>query len=353
MFKKFYTTQMSANSKILWARFAKMRSEKTSKMLGVVLSVVLALMFLFVTVVVANVFDGADNDYRVEITNNDELIEFAYKPFYEDGTVYVPLRELLEKLGIMENERSEIVWDNGTVYLAVETNLSYNTENKEEQRLDVAMFYARSFYKIEIGKPEIIVNARPTETGYDMSISKMMEKAPVLKDNTTYIPFEYLYQILTVKQYVMSSVVYDGNGNVVYVLSSPKYVNANLMYPCPGNYRISSGFDAGRNHMGIDIAAPYGTEVVATLEGDVIAAGFNSEKGNYVIIKGADNIEVLYAHLSQSDVNEGGYVTKGQTVGRVGATGMATGAHLHFEVKIDGENINPLFCFNDKNENDS
>ncbi len=94
-------------------------------------------------------------------------------------------------------------------------------------------------------------------------------------------------------------------------------------------------------HKGVDYAAPRGTPVHAVREGKVEFAGVQSGYGNIVILGHKDGQETRYAHLSRIYVREGAEVAQGATLGAVGSTGMATGPHLHFEVRVDGEPINP------------
>lgn len=95
-------------------------------------------------------------------------------------------------------------------------------------------------------------------------------------------------------------------------------------------------------HTGIDIAAPYGASVLAAADGDVILAGWVSGYGKTIIIDNGSGISTLYAHLSTIKVSIGQKVKKGETIGYVGATGYATGPHLHFEVRINGDVTDPL-----------
>jgi murein DD-endopeptidase MepM/ murein hydrolase activator NlpD len=114
--------------------------------------------------------------------------------------------------------------------------------------------------------------------------------------------------------------------------------------------RVTSGFamrfhpvlQRWAKHNGVDYAAPRGTPVRAVGEGVVESAGVQSGYGNVVVIRHAGNRETLYAHLSRINVRRGQRVEQGQTVGAVGATGWATGPHLHFELKVNGAQINPV-----------
>ncbi len=98
------------------------------------------------------------------------------------------------------------------------------------------------------------------------------------------------------------------------------------------------------SHDGLDIQAESGAAVYAPRSGQVLEAAFDPEYGNYVVI-GWDGGEVLFAHLSACAVAEGDQVTQGQNVGYVGQTGMATGPHLHVEIRLDGELTDPENCF--------
>lgn len=95
------------------------------------------------------------------------------------------------------------------------------------------------------------------------------------------------------------------------------------------------------HHDGIDIAAPTGTPIAAAAGGTVSYAGVMGGYGNVVIIDHPNGLQTLYAHQSRISVTVGQKVSAGQAIGAVGSTGMSTGPHLHFEVKRDGEAIDP------------
>lgn len=175
------TTQMASNKKTLKRRFEMIRNmKKTSKFMSA-LSAVLALVMLGTTVFASGVLsDLAADDYTVEITNNGEKIELANKPFIENGEVYLPLREIFEKVGIMNRPESEIMWNNGEI--------SIIRMPEEEERLNGKIGLE---YQFAIGKKEvtqhIIHDVYNDMNGYSSS----MWKAPLLKKSVTYIPFEY------------------------------------------------------------------------------------------------------------------------------------------------------------------
>ena len=95
-------------------------------------------------------------------------------------------------------------------------------------------------------------------------------------------------------------------------------------------------------HRGVDIAVSLGTPVYAGIKGIVTFAGKRGNYGNLVEIKGSDGIKVRYAHLSKIDVVAGQRVSDGEKVAETGNTGMSTGPHLHYEIIVDENPVNPL-----------
>lgn len=96
-----------------------------------------------------------------------------------------------------------------------------------------------------------------------------------------------------------------------------------------------------RAHNGTDYVAPVGTPIMAAGDGRVTHSAYNSVNGHYVFIQHANNIVTKYLHLSKRDVKTGDRVRQGQTIGRLGATGRVTGAHLHYEFLQNGVHRNP------------
>lgn len=128
-----------------------------------------------------------------------------------------------------------------------------------------------------------------------------------------------------------------------------------MVYPLAGGkrYRISDPFGMRfhpilhtyRMHTGVDLAAPYGTTIVAAAPGRVVYAGWMSGYGNTTVIDhgkvDGHAIATLYGHQSAIYVKVGQIVSAGQRIGAVGSTGLSTGTHLHFEVRRDGVPVNP------------
>ncbi|WP_237702859.1 M23 family metallopeptidase [Candidatus Protofrankia datiscae] len=118
-----------------------------------------------------------------------------------------------------------------------------------------------------------------------------------------------------------------------------------LRWVRPIQARITQRFGGANGHPGIDLGAPMGTQVVAAYGGTVIYAGWESGYGNFVQVRHANNVVTCYAHLSRISVRVGQQVATGQQVGLEGSTGFSTGPHLHFEVRLGGQNgtkVDPL-----------
>lgn len=135
--------------------------------------------------------------------------------------------------------------------------------------------------------------------------------------------------------------------------------NGSLTWPVPGHYVISSGYEYrwGSFHQGIDISDgnTMGAAIVAADSGTVSyvatgcthnygkdgSCGCNGGYGNYVLIDHGNGVSTWYAHCSEIYVSPGQSVSRSETIGTAGSTGWSTGAHLHFEVRINGTAVNP------------
>lgn len=137
---------------------------------------------------------------------------------------------------------------------------------------------------------------------------------------------------------------------IIALQSSSKYIGGKIGWPSPGYYKITSPYGYRNHpilkkkklHTGIDIAVPSGTSVVAANSGKVIYAGYNGGYGNTVIIDHGGKISTLYAHNSKLLVKVGDQVEKGKAISKSGSTGLSTGPHLHFEVRENGQHVDPM-----------
>ena len=125
-----------------------------------------------------------------------------------------------------------------------------------------------------------------------------------------------------------------GTGDLMWPVNGP--------VTSPFGYRIHPILGYRRMHTGIDIGVGYGTPIRASDTGKVIYATWMGGYGNVIIIDHGAGISTLYAHQSSLAVGSGARVTRGQTIGYVGSTGLSTGPHLHFEVRVNGNPVDPM-----------
>nr|WP_241839158.1 M23 family metallopeptidase [Rhodoferax antarcticus] len=141
----------------------------------------------------------------------------------------------------------------------------------------------------------------------------------------------------------------QANAGAYYTLDGQSLRRAFLSAPVAFS-RVSSGFSERfhpilkqwSKHLGTDFAAPTGTPARTVGDGVVAFSGVQNGYGNVVFVQHRNNTETVYAHLSRLMVKRGDNVTQGQTIGLVGSTGWATGPHLHFEVRVNGVQHDPM-----------
>lgn len=128
------------------------------------------------------------------------------------------------------------------------------------------------------------------------------------------------------------------------------YDGGAFAWPAPSSKNVTSEFGwrqhpvlhYNRFHNGVDIGAKSGSPIVAAYDGKVVAASYTSAMGNYIMIDHGDGLYTIYMHCSQLYVSEGAIVVRGEHIAAVGSTGISTGPHLHFSVRLNGEYMDPL-----------
>lgn len=125
------------------------------------------------------------------------------------------------------------------------------------------------------------------------------------------------------------------------VIDLPENDERGIFISRPFGFSDVMGSEFKKEHAGIDFPAETGTPVLAAADGTVTGAGFTAGYGNYVIIEHEDGYSTLYAHMEEILTEEGETVQKGDEIGTVGSTGQSTGPHLHFELRLNDEPIDP------------
>lgn len=207
-----------------------------------------------------------------------------------------------------------------------------------------------------IGIKKSIIDLREEQKEYKVSVEKLVAQAEEKANeiNGIYDEKQKLLKNATASKRAlmqMEKQLEIQEAEVTRILESYKYGSApsgKFAWPVAG--RLISGFGMryhpilgyNRFHSGIDLAAGYGTPVKAADGGQVVQAGYFGGYGYSVMLYHGGGFATWYAHLSSINVAMGQMVQRGQVIGLVGSTGLATGPHLHFEVRINGAPQNPL-----------
>ena len=134
-----------------------------------------------------------------------------------------------------------------------------------------------------------------------------------------------------------------GTKNPIYSVGNASGTSKGFIWPTIGGH-VSCPIWGYKGHTGVDIAGcGYGSNIYASAAGTVVKVKWgNTGYGYHVIINHGDGIQTLYAHMSNIYVKNGQYINQGDIIGAMGSTGNSTGTHLHFEVRINGQYVNPL-----------
>lgn len=213
---------------------------------------------------------------------------------------------LQEEAPVVTYEASELV--------TYEEDIDYETKEQKTDKL----YEDETKVKVKGKKGTKVITAR-----VEKSNGKESTKVPIVEK---------------VEKEPTTEVILVGTKERPPTIGSGKYI-----YPVEG-YRLSSPFGArwGRNHNGVDLAVPMGTDVVAADGGTVTFAGYKGTFGYLVIIDHQNGMETYYAHNSELLVKEGDKVYQGYHIAEAGSTGRSTGPHCHFEIRVDGVPQDPL-----------
>ncbi len=215
--------------------------------------------------------------------------------------------------------------------------------------------------KIEREKSQIEQNKKMLETKQNEynTIKANYEKKKIILYNTKVLRDEAASK-LTQEETELSAKIDEYRNQILAVEAEiskittanldTQYIGGEMAWPVPGYTRITSNYGMRTHpitgiyklHTGVDLGAPMGANFVAANDGVVTKAGYNGAYGNMVIIDHGGGISTLYAHGSEILVTVGQTVKKGDIILKVGSTGYSTGAHAHFEVRVNGQVVNPL-----------
>ena len=276
-----------------------------------------------------------------------------------------------EKQYEMMKQRIQMVYESGNKsYLDVLLKASSMTDvmNKMEYTSQVSLYDYNMLTELKDARAQVAAMEQKLETDLEANeslqaeVTSEKENMEDLVDEKTAEVEKYNASIATQQEEVdkynqavaeAESIIAAAEQSALAnntTTSATTYTGGAFTWPVPGCYSISSYFGArnsptagaSSNHKGIDIPCSSGTPVVAVASGTVIVATYNYAEGNYVAIDHGGGVVTLYMHNSSLAVSAGQSVTAGQTIAYAGSTGVSTGPHCHFGVRVNGGYVDPL-----------
>lgn len=241
-------------------------------------------------------------------------------------------------------------------FLSLDTELKIPTsdkviakeEVKKENNIIAKKTETNKIETKKVNKTGVFHTIKPGETiGYLAKIYAVSENN-IFASNTRLNPFNIQ---IGQKIFIPGTLNRNTSRKIAYTkssrsISSPNYSNnGRMIWPAQGDFSSAYGYRGRGFHSGIDIANHHGTPIYSAMSGQVIAAGWDYAYGKSIKIKHNNGLITRYAHCSEMLVSVGQYVEAGQTIGKIGSTGRATGPHLHFEVIANGRAVNPRNYF--------
>ncbi|MDU4935424.1 MAG: M23 family metallopeptidase [Peptostreptococcaceae bacterium] len=228
--------------------------------------------------------------------------------------------ELKEKINELDN-----ILESKNNQLKIENGQYVSSEDKKELEVVTVSFVPQEYETSE--KDEI-----------SLEILVLEENKNILDKELQDAIIEGVQLEKTIEEEVKSKLKSEDIEFITGIWPLNDYKNISSGY----GYRIHPITNVKSFHKGIDIPAPQDTDVLATDDGIVSFSGYQNGYGNVVKIKHFDGKTTVYAHNNSNVVKEGDIVKQGDIISKVGTTGNSTGNHVHFEIIVNGKNINPI-----------
>lgn len=286
-----------------------------------------------------------------------ETLKSRIRVMYEEGDIgYMEIllnaNSFSDYLNRMEYINRIMDYDNNLLadFQALETLINDKVEEIEQCKAELEVLTAeKATKKAELDskvqeKLELISKLSSDEATYNQQLADLEEDNEYIKS---------LIQKAEAEAAAAAAAAQAAANNAASYSSSNKiysYGGGRFLWPVPAyvgiindvyGYRSSPISGSGEFHSGLDMRAPYGTDIVAADDGVVIYSGMRNGYGNCVIIDHGGGFSTLYGHNSSLCVTVGQSVVRGQVIAKAGSTGYSTGAHLHFEVRINGQYVDP------------
>lgn len=305
-------------------------------------------------------------DRKLEAAENDlELVENQLSEL--EGQIAITQRELdrateeADEQKDLLNKRVRVMYQNSsTGYLAVLLNSRSFSDFISRIDLlgkiinhDVNLLKERKTYRDTIDeKKQQLENEQQQKEELKNNMSKKKEEVESAKNNKE-TALKDLYKDLKELERQEDKLLEESaklTKKILELQTSADYIGGEMAWPAPGYTRVTSPYGyrthpilkTKKLHTGVDLAVPSGSKIVAANAGKVILAKYNGGYGNCVIIDHGGKISTLYAHNSKLLVKEGDVVARGDVIAKSGSTGLSTGPHLHFEVRVNGNHTDPM-----------
>lgn len=288
-----------------------------------------------------------------------ETLKSRIRVMYEEGNVgYLEILlnadSFSDYLNRMEYVSRIVDYDNNLLadFQALETLINTKVTEIEDYKNELEVLTAQTAAKkSELDskvqeKLELISKLSSDEVTYNQQLADLEEDNEYIKSLIQKAEAEAEAARQAAAAAAANSASYSySSSNKIY-----SYGGGRFLWPVPAyvgiindvyGYRSSPISGSGEFHSGLDMRAPYGTDIVAADDGTVIYSGVRNGYGNCVIIDHGGGFSTLYGHNSTLCVSVGQTVVRGQVIAKAGSTGYSTGAHLHFEVRINGQYVDP------------
>ena len=275
-------------------------------------------------------------NYKKQINLNTKALEQNLRLLYEQGDVHF-LEVLLDSTSISDFLTR---WD--LLSTLAENNKQLIKENEEQIKLvhikqEMALQKRHSLAELktkqDLQRKELAIASSRQQTVYNSLKSERAREEAALNE------------LEEQSRQIAAEIRRQTGGDSGEYLGSGKFT-----WPAPGHTRITSSYGmrfhpilkVNKLHTGVDIGAPKGANIVAAENGTVMEVGNRGGYGLIVMLNHGGNLVTLYAHASKTLVKVGQEVNKGEPIAKVGSTGYSTGPHLHFEVRENGNPVNPM-----------
>ena len=266
-----------------------------------------------------------------------EALENRKAKYVTKDTEFVSILEKIELKTVYCSNENKVSDKNAIELISSESKLSLSIQTKvystTVKTLSHETIIQEDSSKV-VGYNRISVRGKDGSAEVSEMITRVNGKeveAVVIEENIIKTP---------INQVIVKGTSTNGMSTVQKTLASK---GISFLWPIAAteNMYISSHWGDGRNHGGIDITGDYGTPIYASYEGTVAYAGWSGEYGYLIVINHKGGYQTAYAHMSSIYVKAGQTVKTGEVIAGCGQTGIATGDHVHFEVRIGGTRVNP------------